>query len=206
MPARTEDHAEPTDRSPEGDAGSGSGEMFQILYAELRMLARRALANERTGHSLNATALVHEAYLKLADQTSSRWSNRAHFCAAAGEPASGVLVDHARATARTGEKNGVRKAERIGLTGIAARDEGLPLDVLALDEALTRLAEKEPDAARVVEMRFFAGLEQKVIGEAMGVTERTVRRHWTYAKAWLYRELDRAVRDGGGAGSGGAEP
>ena len=146
---------------------------------------------------MNATALVHEAYLKLADHTSSRWRNRAHFCALAAQAMRRVLVDHARTRGRV-KRGG--NAERVGLTGIAAPDEGAPIDILVLDEALTRLAHLEPDAARVVEMRFFAGLDEKVVGEAMGVTERTVRRHWTFAKAWLYRELDRAE------GELGAEP
>ena len=146
-------------------------------------------AGERAGHSLNATALVHEAYLKLADHTSSRWRDRGHFCALAATAMRRVLVDHARTRGRI-KRGG--NADRVGLTGITAPEEGPSVDVLALDEALTRLAEQEPEAARVVEMRFFAGLEEKVIGAAMGVTERTVRRHWTFAKAWLYRELDRA--------------
>ena len=178
--------------------------MFQILYTELRVLAQRALANERAGHSLNATALVHEAYLKLADHTSTRWQNRAHFCALAAQAMRRVLVDHARTRGRI-KRGGGEVGARLGLTGIAAPDEGNPIDVLALDKALTRLAASEPDAARVVEMRFFAGLEEKVVGEAMGVTERTVRRHWTFAKAWLYRELDRAEHGGRADGEDGAD-
>lgn len=172
---------------------SGSGEMFPLLYAELRALAQGAMANERTAHTLNATAVVHEAYLKLSRLPDAPWSSRAQFFALAAQAMRRVLVDHARARGRA--KRGGR-ARREFPTELAAPGEDRPIDAVALDEALTRLAEEEPVAAGVVEMRFFAGLQERVIGEALGVTERTVRRHWTFAKAWLYRELRRADEAG----------
>jgi len=167
---------------------SGSGEIFLLLYGELKALAQSQLAGERDGHTLNATALVHEAYLKLSGSQRSPWQSDAHFCAVAAQAMRRVLVDHARARGRLKRGGGAKRTE---LTGIAAPEDIRSIDVLALDEALTRLSAEEPVAARVVEMRFFAGLQEKLIGEALGVTERTVRRHWTFAKAWLYRELSR---------------
>jgi RNA polymerase sigma-70 factor, ECF subfamily len=166
--------------------------MFPLLYAELRALAQHAMDNERTGHTLDATALVNEAYLKLSGMSGTRWRNRAEFCGLAAQAMRRVLVDHARTRGRVKRGGGARRQQLIE---VAAPDQPHPIDVLALDEALTRLAEEDSGAARIVEMRFFAGLEVKVIGQAMGVTERTVRRQWTFAKAWLYRELGRA-RDG----------
>ncbi len=167
--------------------------MFPLLYAELRALAQSAMANERTAHTLNATAVVHEAYLKLSGLPDAPWRSRAEFFALAARAMRRVLVDHARTRGR-GKRGG--GARREFPTELAAPGEDRRIDAVALDEALTRLAAEEPVAAGVVEMRFFAGLEERVIGEALGVTERTVRRHWTFAKAWLYRELRRAHEAG----------
>lgn len=182
--------------------GSASGELFQLLYAELRALAQRQLANERAGHTLNATALVHEAFARLGGSDRSAWTSRAHFCAVAARAMRRILVDHARAR-RTLKRGG--GAVRADLTLVAAPEERSPVDVLALDEALGRLADIEPAAAQVVEMQFFAGIDQRAIAEAMGITDRTVRRHWTFAKAWLHRELSRASGSTG-AGADGGEP
>ena len=168
--------------------------MFPLLYTELRALAQSAMANERTAHTLNATAVVHEAYLKLSNMAEAPWRSRAQFFALAAQAMRRVLVDHARTRGRAKRGGGARREFPDEL---AAPGEDCRIDAVALDEALTRLAVEEPVAARVVEMRFFAGLEERVIGEALGVTERTVRRHWTFAKAWLYRELRRPEGAGG---------
>jgi RNA polymerase sigma factor (TIGR02999 family) len=164
---------------------------FPLLYSQLRAMAQNELANERTGHTLDATALVHEAFLKLSAGPDSAWQSKAHFCAVAARAMRCVLVDHARTRGRLKRGGGADPARRESLAMIGAPDRAQPIDVLALDEALTRLAEQEPAAASVVEMRFFAGMEERVIGDALGISERTVRRHWVYAKAWLHRELSR---------------
>jgi RNA polymerase sigma-70 factor (ECF subfamily) len=174
--------------SPADQPGSGATELFPLLYAELRAVAQRALENERAGHTLDATALVNEAYLKLAATGGGVGRSRADFFAIAAQAMRRVLVDHARTRRRLKRGGGAR---REALPEIAGPDHSHPIDVLALDEALTRLSAEDADAAKVVEMRFFAGMEPRVIALAMGVTERTIRRHWTFAKAWLYRDLER---------------
>lgn len=168
-----------------------SRELFQLLYGELRAMAQKQLAYERAGHTLNATALVHEAFAKLGGAMRGPWKSHAHFCAVAARAMRQILVDHARA--RRTAKRGGQLARSDSLTLLAAPQSPDPVDVLLLDEALTRLATQEPVVAQVVEMQFFAGLDQQAIAAALGLTDRTVRRHWTFAKAWLYRELSRSA-------------
>lgn len=160
-------------------------EVLRLVYARLHDIAEDQLRREGPGHTLQPTALVNEAYLRLADQKTA-WRSRAHFYAIAAQAMRRVLVDHARA--RDSKKRG------DGRRPIELPDDGIPaatkeVDLLALDESLQRLAQVDADSARVVEMRFFAGMEMESIAEYMGVSERTVRRHWVYAKAWLSREL-----------------
>jgi len=168
-----------------GDAAA-SEEIFQLVYAELRAMAQTQMSQERPGHTLNATALVHEAYVKMNAGARSPWQSQSHFCAVAAQAMRRILVDHARSRGRIKRGAGLRRQE---LFDIAAPDQSQSFDVLTLDEALSRLAALEPVAARVVEMRYFAGLTEQAIAGAMGISDRTVRRHWVFAKAWLYRDL-----------------
>lgn len=168
-----------------GEPGAAN-RIFPAVYAELRALAEACLREERAGHTLQATALVHEAYLKLIDQHNATWGNRAQFFAVAAQAMRRILVDHARGKKR--QKRG-GNGRQILLTDISPIIPDRDLDLIALDEALSRLAEIAPTDARVVEMRFFAGLTEGEIAHVLEVTDRTVRRHWNYAKAWLFREI-----------------
>lgn len=156
------------------------------IYDELRKLAASYLRRERSEHTLQATALVNEAYLKLVDQRAVRWENRAHFFGIAAQMMRRILVDHARAHGA---------AKRGSGQSLVALDEALvaapasDVDVLALDEALTRLAALDPQQARVVELRFFGGLTMEETAVALRISPATVGREWAVAKAWLYAEL-----------------
>ncbi|MEZ4425373.1 MAG: sigma-70 family RNA polymerase sigma factor [Gemmatimonadota bacterium] len=159
--------------------------LLHVVYDELRALARAHLRAEVDGHTLQPTALVHEAYLKLVQQRVPHWSGRAHFFGIAAQAMRRILVDHARR--RSAAKRGGGRAVTL-IDGLAAR-EGPGVDVVALDKALAELERTDPRAARIVEMRFFAGLEIAEVAQAIGVSEPTVKRDWRHAKAWLYRHL-----------------
>jgi RNA polymerase sigma factor (TIGR02999 family) len=163
-----------------------AGRLFPPVYAELRRIAHRTLGPHRAGETLATTALVHEAYLKLVDQTRAEWQDRAHFLAVASIAMRQILIDHARqhhALKRGGGQHPISLDEaRVAVEGQA---EGL----LALDEALTRLSRLDERLGRVVECRFFGGLTEEETGEALGITSRTVRRDWVKAKGLLYAEL-----------------
>jgi RNA polymerase sigma factor (TIGR02999 family) len=178
------------------------------MYAELRGLAAAYLKRERPGHTLQATALVHEAYLKLMGQAGFSSRDRTHVAAMAANAIRRILVDHARTRGR--QKRGGQRG-RVPLVESAAVADAPGLDLLDLDGALSRLAGQSPERARIVEMRFFAGMSAEEIGRVLGVSSRTVERDWRYARAWLYRELGSpdsggsrpeppAARDPGGAG------
>lgn len=172
------------------------------LYAELRALAQSELNAERKGHTLNATALVNEVYLKLsrsadsvgpgpaAGPGSARPLDRAEFFGLAAQAMRRILVDHARGRKRQKRGGGIGVQGSEALRGAADPGDAAMLDPVELDEALIRLAIEHAEAARVVELRFFAGLHEKTIAEIMNINERTVRRHWTFAKAWLARDLN----------------
>jgi RNA polymerase sigma factor (TIGR02999 family) len=160
--------------------------LIPLVHAELRRIARRQMSQERAGHTLQATALVNEAYVRLAGDAGQRWQNRAHFFAVCAQVMRHVLIDHARSRAR--EKRG-GALQRVSLEGLAAMAEGGEAELLALDEALARLEEFDRQKARVVELRYFAGLGIEETAEALGVSPTTVRREWRRAKAWLYRAL-----------------
>lgn len=160
--------------------------LLPAVYGELRRLARRQLGRERSGHTLLATDLVHEAYMKLVDQSGVEWQGRAHFFAVAARAMRQVLIDHARK--RTTEKRG-GDLMRTTLGDRAFAAEYSPEQLLALDQALDRLAELDERLPRVVEMRFFAGLKEQEIAEVLGTSERTIQRDWARARAWLYKEL-----------------
>jgi RNA polymerase sigma factor (TIGR02999 family) len=173
-------------RLGQGDAGA-EAELLALVYAELRGMADAELRGERVDHTLQATALVHEAWLRLVDGSATDWTGRAHFYGAAARAMRQVLVDHARA--RGAAKRGGGRA-RTPLDESLALYESRALDVLALDEALQRLAAADARAARIVELRFFGGLEIAEIAAALDVSVPTVERSWRMARAWLRAELD----------------
>lgn len=167
----------------------GIDEVMPAVYAELRRVAAAYLRRERPGQTLQATALVNEAYVRLAGQH-PRFQNRAHFCAIAANAMRQILVERARA--RHAQKRG-GGAARITLNeGLAASPEP-PVDLAALDEALGRLAALDAQQARIVELRFFGGLSVEETAEVLGISPATVKRHWSVARAWLARELEPGV-------------
>jgi RNA polymerase sigma factor (TIGR02999 family) len=168
-----------------GDARAAD-KLLPLVYDEFRALARHYLAQERANHTLQPTALVHEAYMKLVDQTRVDWQGRSHFFAVAAQAMRRILVDHARSRQR--EKRGGGRA-RVILDDDVALSPQKDEDVLALDEALQRLAKLDPRQSKVVELRFFGGMSVEEVAQALGVSKRTVEGDWTFARAWLSREL-----------------
>jgi RNA polymerase sigma-70 factor (ECF subfamily) len=169
-----------------GDKDAAS-RLMPLVYQELRRLAGHYMRQERPDHTLQPTALVHEAYLKLVQQPpAGEWGGRSHFFAVAAQIMRHILVDYARAK---------RSEKRGGAQAKVPLDEGLVFspeksdELLALDEALQRLEQIDPVQARIVEMHFFGGLSGKDTAEALGISERTVRRHWATARLWLHREV-----------------
>ncbi|MEO5825432.1 MAG: sigma-70 family RNA polymerase sigma factor [Gemmatimonadales bacterium] len=173
----------------DGDAGA-LDQLMPLVYDQLRRMARRQLGAEPTGHTFGTTALVHEAYLKLVDQTRVQWQDRAHFFAIAAQAMRRILIDHARrhCAARRGGVDGAAPVP-ISLDAAELSVMERAETLLAVDDALTRLALVDPRLARVVECRFFAGLTEQETAEALGLSVRTVARDWGLAKGWLYREL-----------------
>ncbi len=176
----------------DGDAAAAA-RLLPLVYEQLRAAAQLEMRGERPGHTLSATALVHEAYVKLAGPREIPWANRAHFYAAAAEAMRRVLLDHAKARARE-KRGGVdgKPPARVAFASIAELAGAESEEIVSFDGALRRLEEESPEAGRVVRLRFFAGLSVEQTAQAMGVSDRTVNRHWTYARAWLHR----ALRDG----------
>jgi len=172
--------------SAERDGGDVLDELLPLVYGELRRMAHRHVARERRQHTLSTTALVHEAYLKLVDQTQVSARGRAYFFAAVARAMRQVLVDAARRRGR--EKRG-RGEVPLDVDDLQVAVEGFAADLLELDEALERLAALYPRQAGVVECRFFGGLSVEETAEALGLAARTVKRDWSLARAWLYREL-----------------
>lgn len=160
--------------------------LLPLVYDELRRIAARYLRRERPGQTLQATALVHEAYIRLLRDSDLSWQNRPHFLAIAANVMRQILIERARA--RLAAKRGGGRA-RVPLRDSLVAGDGTTVDLLALDEALTRLAAADAERARVVELRFFGGLTIEETAEAMNVSPATVKRAWTFAKAWLYREI-----------------
>jgi RNA polymerase sigma factor (TIGR02999 family) len=166
---------------------TAAADLLPLVYDELRKLAAARVARENPGQTLTSTALVHEAYLRLVggDQADN-WSGRGHFFAAAAEAMRRVLVESAR---RKGRLKHGRGHTRVDLESACSMVDGPDLDLLALDEALTRLAATEPAKADLVKLRFFAGLTMPEAAAALGISLATAERHWTFAKAWLFAEL-----------------
>jgi RNA polymerase sigma-70 factor, ECF subfamily len=171
--------------------------LFPLVYAELNRLARLRLRSEQPGHTLNTTALVHETYLKLVDQSRVEWRSREQFFAVASEAMRRILIDYARRrrAVRRGGIAGHVSLEDAGELPASAPllDEDQADELIALDDALRRLAGFNPQGARIVQYRFFAGLTTDEVAELLGTSDRTVRRSWTVARAWLRREIGDAL-------------
>jgi len=170
----------------EGDRGALE-RLVPIVYSDLRRIAARYMRSENEGHTLQTTALVHEAYLRLTRERDRTWENRAHFFGVAAQIMRNLLVDHAR-TAATGKRGGGAVEVHLDDCG-AALNAVDPEELLALDDTLRKLAEVDPRASRIVELRYFVGLTNEEIAEVIGVSEQTVKRDWNTAKAWLRAKL-----------------
>ncbi len=169
-----------------GGNRSAVDELLPLVYQELKRIAGGQLRNERSGHTLQATALVHEAYLKLVDQRAVSWQNRAHFFGVAAQLMRRILMDYAKAKHREKRGGGLR---HVTLDEALVVSEDRASDLVMIDEALTRLEKLDARQAKVVELRFFGGLSVEETAEATGISTPTVKREWAMAKAWLYREL-----------------
>jgi RNA polymerase sigma-70 factor, ECF subfamily len=161
--------------------------VMPVVYDELRRLARRYMARERAGQTIQATALVHEAYLRLMKEKASGWHNRAHFCAIAAGSMREILVERARA--RAAAKRGGSQV-RVSLSDVRASGKDASFDMLALHEALERLSKMDPQLVRIVELRFFGGLTVEETAEAIGASPASIKRAWSMARAWLRREME----------------
>jgi RNA polymerase sigma factor (TIGR02999 family) len=176
------------------EAGEASAfdRLVPLVHAELRRLARRYMRRERSGHTLQATALINEAYVRLIEGKQVRWQNRAHFFAVAARMMRRILVDSARA--RGNAKRG-GDVQRVALDQVVLVSPQVGEDLVALDEALQKLEIAHPRKSRVVELKFFGGLNLDEVAEALQISRDTVKRDWRFAKLWLLRELSRPVRD-----------
>ncbi|MHC4219579.1 MAG: ECF-type sigma factor [Planctomycetota bacterium] len=175
--------------APDGDSadgGGGAATMATLVYEQLHRLAEAYFRQQPPGHTLQPTALVHEAWLKLASESHHRWQDRTHFLAVAAKAMRQILVDHARGRGRV-KRGGQR--QRITLDETLTPAPQQEVDVLALDEALQRLRQLDERKAQVIEMRFFGGLTEKQAAEVLGVAEITVNRDWRMARAWIEQEL-----------------
>lgn len=162
-------------------------QLLPLVYGDLHRQAKRFMRGEGSGHTLQVTGLVHEAYLRLVHQEGMDWHNRAHFFGVAGKAMRSILVDHARA--RNAAKRG-GGGPQLTLGAVDKAGAATPaVDVLALDEALRRLADLDPEMSRLVELRYFAGLSIEETAQALGISPATVKRQWQVARAWLRREL-----------------
>lgn len=169
----------------QGDAKAINA-LLPAVYDELRQMADRKLSNEGPGHTLQATALVHEAYLRLVGSNGNAWSNRTYFFGAAAEAMRRILVEHARkrkSRKRGGDRN------RVDFTSADVMAEESPDELIAMDEALTKFSQADPIKAELVKLRFFAGLSFEQAAELLDISPATARRHWNYARAWLYGRI-----------------
>jgi RNA polymerase sigma factor (TIGR02999 family) len=173
------------------EAGEGSAqasaELLPLVYEELRKLAVNRMAEERQDHTLQATALVHEAYLRLVGDRNVKWASRAHFFAAAAEAMRRILIEHARAKKGPRRGGGQQKLP-VDVLDLATAED--PDQIMALDEAISRLEQEDAYAAQVVRLRFYAGLSIEEVAAAMGTSSSTVKRNWSFARAFLFRTLE----------------
>jgi len=178
--------ANPIPSPREAGGAKAAEELLPLVYDELRRLAALKMAGEAPGQTLQSTALVHEVWLRLSRQPDAQWRNREQFCAVAAEAMRRILVDRARR--RKARKHG-GELERVALDAVELPGAGDDDVVLRVHEALERLAGEDLEKAQVVKLRFFGGLENAEIAAILGVSEKTVQRHWSFAKAWLYRAM-----------------
>jgi len=171
---------------------SALDKLLPLVHSELRRIAQRQMSQERPGHTLQATALVNEAYLKLAGQQGFDWQNRAHFFAVCAQVMRHILIDHARAHARDKRGGG---AVKVSLNDALVVVEDQTAHFIALDEALRVLERLDPQKGKIVELRYFGGLSVEEAAEVMNISPRTVRREWQRAKAWLYRMMTEGIED-----------
>ena len=171
---------------------SALDKLFPLVHSELRRIAQRQMNQERGGHTLQATALVNEAYLKLVGQQGFEWHNRAHFFAVCAQVMRHILIDHARAHARDKRGGG---AIQVSLNDVAMIAEDQASNLVALDEALRLLESLDPQKGRIVELRYFGGMSIEETAEVLNVSPRTVRREWQRSKAWLYRMISEGTED-----------
>ncbi len=183
--ATTSEVTQLLERLGAGERGAAEA-LMPLLYGELRAIAARHLQSERAGHTLQPTALVHEAYLRLVGQQDADYRSRRHFMAIAAMVMRRILINHAQARAAAKRGGG---AGRVPLDSGLMAESGRQVDLLALDAALDRLAERHPRKVEVVEQRFFAGLELRDVAENLGVSLATVKRDWEFARTWLAREM-----------------
>lgn len=169
-----------------GGNASAMEDVLPFVYNELRIIAKRYRAKENTGHTLQTTEIINEAYLKLIDQSGTDWQNRSHFFAVASRVMRNLLVDYARAKNYQKRGNG---AEKVDLEEVALFSNENDESIINLHEALERLEKFDERKARIVELRYFGGLSAEETGEVLGISEITVKREWLKAKAWLYNEL-----------------
>ena len=192
MESSTGDITHLLNRLANGDQ-QAAAELVPLVYEELRRLAVRRLRHERPNHTLQATALVHEAYMKLAAQRGARWQNRAQFFAVTSQAMRRILVDYARTQQRT--KRGGKQL-RVTLEDVCVVSSRISEEILAVDESLERLEKLDPRQARIVELRYFSGLTTEEAAEALRISAKTVTREWNVARAWLYADLKESYRDG----------
>jgi RNA polymerase sigma factor (TIGR02999 family) len=166
--------------------GHASDELLPLVYSELRRHAAKRMAQEAAGQTLQPTALVHEAWLRMFGDGGCRWQNRAHFFGAASEAMRRILIENARRKSRL--KRGANPV-RVDLDDVDVAATTPNEKILLIDEALERLRAQDPEKARVVVLKFFGGSTNQEVAESMGITERTVERHWAYAKAWLFQSI-----------------
>ncbi len=165
---------------------SALDELYPLVYEELHRLARRYMSRERKGHTLQTTALINEAYVRLVDQRNVHWANRSHFFAISAQIMRRILIDHARRHAYAKRGGG---AQQVSLEEVAIVANEKSAEILRLDEALTTLAKMDPRRCHVVELRYFGGLSNEEIAGVLNVSENTVTRDWNLARAWLHQQL-----------------
>lgn len=173
-------------RDVAGGNQHAAAELLPLVYQELKRIAGGQMRNERPNHTLQPTALVHEAYLKLVDQRMTDWQSRSHFLGVAAQVMRRILLDYAKTRRREKRGGGARQVE---LDENLVVSEDRASDLIVIDEALTRLEQLDPRQAKVVELRFFGGLSVEETAQAMNISEPTVKREWSMARAWLHREL-----------------
>ena len=174
-----------------GERAQAVHDILPLVYEQLRAIAQQHMNDERADHTLQATALLHEAYVRLVGNDELNWESRGHFFIAAAEAMRRILIEHARARVRLKRGGPKRDRHRLPLSVVDLANQENSEEILSLDEAFRRLMDQSPDFADVVRLRFFGGLSVDQTAKALGVSTATVKRRWTWARAWLYREMTR---------------